>query len=61
MLPDNRVAQVKEQSKEELLALPNVVGVGVGFRTVGQSRLRKSVSWSWSATSCPWPPCRPKP
>lgn len=36
MLPETQATQAKEQSKEALLALPNVVGVGVGYKTVGQ-------------------------
>jgi hypothetical protein len=36
MLPQQQVAQVKEQAKGELLSLPNVVGVGVGYKTVGE-------------------------
>jgi hypothetical protein len=38
MLPQQQVAQVKEQAKGELLSLPNVVGVGVGYKTVGEVR-----------------------
>jgi hypothetical protein len=36
MLPENQIAQVKEQNKEELLSFPNVVGVGVGYKSIGQ-------------------------
>jgi hypothetical protein len=36
MLPQQQVAQVKEQAKGDLLSLPNVVGVGVGYKTVGE-------------------------
>jgi hypothetical protein len=36
MLPQQQVVQVKEQAKGELLSLPNVVGVGVGYKTIGQ-------------------------
>lgn len=38
MLPENQITQVKEQTKEELLSMPNVVGVGVGYKTVGQTK-----------------------
>jgi hypothetical protein len=36
MLPENQITLAKEQAKEELLSLPNVVGVGVGYKQVGQ-------------------------
>ena len=36
MLPETQATQVKEQAKDELLSLPNVVGVGIGYKTVGQ-------------------------
>lgn len=36
MLPESQVVQVKEQAKEDLLSKPNVVGVGVGYKTVGR-------------------------
>lgn len=32
MLPDQSIAEAKENSKEALLAMPNVVGVGVGYQ-----------------------------
>lgn len=35
-IPPNEVRQIKETHKEELLAKPNVVGVGVGFRHIGR-------------------------
>jgi hypothetical protein len=38
MFPDQQIAKVKERSKEELLNFPNAVGVGVGFKSVGQIR-----------------------
>src|SRR3972149_105041 len=38
MFPEQKaVAQVKEDTKSTLLAMPNVVGVGVGYRTVAQT------------------------
>jgi len=34
MLPQSAVIQIKEANKEDILAKPNVVGVGVGYRRV---------------------------
>ena len=35
MSPSDEIAQVKEASKENLLAMKNVVGVGVGYKVQG--------------------------
>ena len=41
MLPEKQASQAKEQAKEELLSKPNVVGVGIGYKTVGQVKTKE--------------------
>ena len=38
MFPTDEIAQVKEASKDNLLAMKNVVGVGVGYKVQGGSQ-----------------------
>jgi hypothetical protein len=38
MSPTNEIAQIKEASKDNLLAMNNVVGVGVGYKVQGGSQ-----------------------
>jgi hypothetical protein len=41
MLPEKQVTQAKEQAKDALLSMPNVVGVGIGYKTVGQVKTKE--------------------
>lgn len=35
--PSNEIRQIKEAHKEEIMAKPNVVGLGIGFRRIGHA------------------------
>jgi len=41
MLAETQATQAKEQAKEVLLSKPNVVGVGIGYKTVGQVKTKE--------------------
>jgi hypothetical protein len=41
MLPEKQATQAKEQAKDALLSMPNVVGVGIGYKTVGQVKTKE--------------------
>jgi hypothetical protein len=45
------VTRVKEEHKETLLAMPNVVGVGVGFKVEGRTKTSELSVSPWSARS----------
>ncbi len=49
-----RALEVKRRHENELLRKPNVVAVGVGFRTrAGQPRLKCALSFQFPANSLP--------